>query len=233
MGQKDKQERFRELGMPSEAGGMPSEDVGCTRSQTCWSLIRNVFGLFLEWSIPLFCPGENWVKWLKAQQKMNHYLSTVASQGVLFKLCCGFVLISSVNVIIVSLDFQVSYELPVIHRVYGILCPSSCKEATTITQGTTAGGFLLPSSFCEIYITRCKTQWPGRSLLAPKWFFLSWYLRMWYVISHNTTVSSTSSDSPPVLQPIMGRIGLQKFDEKRKSAFVLVLPYLPLEELKT
>lgn len=162
---------------------------------------------------------------------MNYYLSTVASQGVLFKPCSWFVLISSVNVIIVSLDFQVSCELLVIHRIYGIICHSSCKEATSSMQGTTAGDFLLPSSFCEIYVRRCKTQWPCRSLLALEWFF-SWYLRMWYVMSHNTTASSPSSDNPPVVQPIMRRISLHTFDEKRKSAFVIVLPYLPLRELK-
>lgn len=90
-------------------------------------------------------------------------------------------------------------------------------------------------SFCPLPSVRFTSGDARNSDHEHFWLpsvFCSWYLRMWYVISHNTAASSTSSDKPPVLQPIMRRISLHTFDLKRKSAFVLVLPYLPLGELK-
>lgn len=227
MGQKDKQECLREC----RQLGWHQRTVWGTRNQTCWSLIHNVFGLFLERSVPLFCPGEKWVKRSKAQQEMNYYLSTVASQGALFKLRSLFVLISNVNVIIVS-------------RFSGLLWAPGDPQSlwnylSLILQGGNyhhTGNHSRRFSFCPLPSVRftsgdARPSDHAAAFLLLRVFF-SWCLRLWYVTSHNTTASSTSSDSPPVLQPTVGRISLHTFDEKRKSGFVLVLPYLPLGELK-
>lgn len=76
---------------------------------------------------------------------------------MLFKLCSWFVLIINVDVISVSLEFQVSYDVLVILRVYGGICHSSCREATTITQGTVTEGDLL-LSFCPFPSVRFMAE---------------------------------------------------------------------------